>query len=87
MKPYSETKEKNYVIRTFSQNLDEDELKWHRDRENRLVIPMHETDWLFQRENHLPEPIVGKILIKEGEWHRVLKGTGDLTVKVFKNGF
>jgi len=85
MNPYSEIKEKEYAIRTFSQDLDENELKWHRDREDRIVVPMHETDWLFQRENHLPEAIKDKILIKEGEWHRILKGTGDLTVKIFKN--
>lgn len=87
MKPYSEINQKNYVVRTFSQDLNEDELKWHRDHENRIVIPTHETNWLFQRENCLPEPIEDKILIKRGEWHRILKGTGDLTVKVFKNAF
>lgn len=87
MKPYFEQKEKNYIIRTFSQELNEDELKWHKDRENRVVVPVQETDWLFQRENCLPEPIRDEILIRQGEWHRILKGTGDLTVKIFKNAF
>jgi hypothetical protein len=45
---------------------------------------MHNTDWLFQRENQLPEPIIGKINTKAGEWHRVIKGTGSLEVEIIK---
>lgn len=85
MKPYFEEKHKNFVVRTFSEKLDEDELKWHVDEEDRLVVPVNETNWLFQRENELPEPINGPIKIRSGEWHRVIKGDGDLVVKIYKN--
>lgn len=85
MNPYSEEKHNNFVVRTFSQNLDENELKWHKDREDRVVVPMHETNWMFQRENQLPEKISKEIKIKANEWHRVIKGDGDLTVKIYKN--
>jgi hypothetical protein len=84
MLPFSEKRENNYSIRTFSENLDSHELKWHKDKEDRIVIPLKETNWLFQRENHLPEPINKEIKIKANEWHRVIKGTGDLVIKVFK---
>lgn len=72
-------------VRTFSDTLDSHELKWHQDREDRTVIPLKETNWLFQRDNCLPERIEGPIKIKANEWHRVIKGTGDLVVKVIKH--
>jgi hypothetical protein len=84
--PFKEKKLlKNEYVRTFSENTDSHELKWHQDREDRTVIPVSETDWLFQRDNHLPETIVGPINIKANEWHRIIKGKGDLVVKVTKH--
>lgn len=80
MLPFSEKGE----IRTFSQDIDPDELKWHRDREDRVVTPVGENDWMFQRDNSLPEPMNHEIRIPSGEWHRVIKGTTDLVVRVQK---
>lgn len=72
-------------IRTFLKETDSEELKWHRDREDRTVMPLEDNDWMFQRENQLPEPISGEIRISAGEWHRVIKGTTDLKIRVVKN--
>jgi hypothetical protein len=80
MGPYTEKGE----IRTFSKDTEPDELKWHRDREERIVSPIGQNDWLFQRDNELPKPIEGDIRIPKGEWHRVIKGTTDLVVRVQK---
>lgn len=80
MRPYREDGD----IRTFSKDIDSHELKWHRDDEDRVVAPLNENDWLFQRDNSLPEPIIGEIRIARGEWHRVIKGTTDLVVRVRK---
>lgn len=80
MEPY----EDNGDIRTFSVDVDPHELKWHRDDEDRVVVPVGDNDWLFQRDNHLPEPINGEIRIPAGEWHRVIKGTTDLVVRIQK---
>lgn len=71
-------------IRTFSKDVESEELKWHRDREDRIVTPINSNDWMFQRDNSLPEPIDKEIFIKKGEWHRVIKGTSDLEIKVKK---
>lgn len=71
-------------IRIFSKDVDSEELKWHRDREDRIVTPINNNDWMFQRDNCLPEPIDKEIFIKKGEWHRVIKGTTDLEIKVKK---
>jgi hypothetical protein len=84
--PFEEAKQDvNIFVRKFSENTEEEEFVWHRDNEDRVVYPIHETDWKFQRDNKLPEPILGEIKIKAGEWHRVIKGTGDLELKIIKN--
>ena len=82
--PFKEVKKGNASIRKFSEDVDSSELHWHKDNEDRIVVPLNKTNWLFQRENQLPEPIVGEIKIKAHEWHRVIKGEGDLEVKIFK---
>lgn len=83
--PYEESSNGKISVRKFSENVDDHELKWHKDNEDRIVIPLKKTNWMFQKENCLPEPIIGEIKIKSGEWHRVIKGTGDLEVKIIKN--
>jgi len=72
--------------RTFSKDVDSEELKWHRDEEDRVVVPLNQNDWQFQRDNCLPEPLNKEVEIKRGEWHRVIKGTTDLEVKIIKRG-
>lgn len=71
-------------VRTFRADLDPEELKWHRDDEDRLVVPLNDNDWLFQRDNSLPVPMDGEIRVGRGEWHRVIKGTTDLVVRIRK---
>jgi hypothetical protein len=71
-------------IRTFSKDVDSHELKWHRDEEDRTVTPLNQNDWMFQRDDSLPEPIDKEIRIPRGEWHRVIKGTTDLKVRILK---
>lgn len=82
--PFDEEKFKGYVIRSFSKNTASDELKWHTDGEDRTIIPLNENDWMIQLDNELPKPIKGKIFIPEGKYHRVIKGTTDLHIKVIK---
>lgn len=76
--------DKDIFIRVFSGSIEEEDLLWHWDEEDRVVYSIHETDWKFQRDNSLPQNIEGEIFIRAGEWHRLIKGTGDLKVKVKK---
>ena len=55
--PYEEKVEGNVSIRKFSAEVDEMELVWHRDREDRLIESTHPTDWKFQMDNKIPEII------------------------------
>ena len=56
---------------------------WHRDYENRIVESIVETDWMIQIDNELPK-VIDKVLIPMGVYHRVIKGTGDLKIKLQK---
>lgn len=83
--PYAEDKIADEVyIRTFSKDTLENDLKWHWDEEDRIIEAVEPTDWTFQFDNDLPQPIVGQIYIPKGVMHRVIKGTGDFKVKVTK---
>jgi hypothetical protein len=76
--------DENNFIRKFYQHTDSGELVWHRDREDRIVEAMHDTDWLVQIDNQLPKKFEGEIHIPKGVYHRLIKGTGDLEIKLQK---
>ena len=82
--PFQETKlSNNEFIRVFSQDTDSGEYMWHRDFEDRIIESIVETDWLIQIDNELPK-VIDKVLIPMGVYHRVIKGTGDLKIKLQK---
>ncbi len=73
------------VLRVFEEGVDEADLLWHWDDEDRIVhVLTEESDWLFQFDNQLPIPMKGKIKIPKGVWHRVIKGTGNLEIIIEK---
>lgn len=83
-KPYQEKKIGNLKKRTFKESVDSDELVWHRDRLDRYVYIEKNNGWLLQMDNELPK------LMQEGRtyfipketYHRVIKGTDDLIIKI-----
>lgn len=85
MKPYIDIETTDrYIIREFSQNINPIELMWHRDDEDRIVEIIGETDWKLQLDNQLPTSMNEPIFIPRHEWHRVIKGTGNLLLKIYK---
>ncbi len=82
--PFTQKNEDGYIVRTFTHDVESEELTWHYDLHERFVVCEHDTDWQIQFDNGLPKQI------KKGEtvhvpplvYHRVIKGTGDLTVKI-----
>jgi hypothetical protein len=84
--PFQETKlDNNVFIREFKQNTDSGDYQWHRDREDRIIESIGETDWQIQLDDELPKVIQGEVFIPMGVYHRVIKGTGDLKIKLIKN--
>ena len=85
-KPYRDLEVTDeYIIREFNENIDPIELLWHRDDEDRTVEILGETDWKVQLDNTLPTSLNESIFIKRQEWHRVIKGTGTLKLKIYKS--
>jgi hypothetical protein len=85
MRPYIniETTD-NYIIREFSQDTDELDLIWHMDNEDRTIIAIEETDWMFQFDDELPIPLNSPISIPRHKVHRVIKGSGNLKLKIIR---
>ena len=86
MKPYQEqVLEENTFIREFSQDIDELDLIWHMDGEDRTIVAVEETDWLFQFDDELPLSLNSPIFIPQHKIHRVIKGTNNLKLKIIKH--
>jgi hypothetical protein len=83
-RPYTQTGSETALIRTFSEDVQEFELVWHRDREDRIVTPLHNTDWKFQLDNDIPRVLKEEIFIPKETYHRLIKGTGNLKVNIVK---
>ena len=77
----------NTFIRTFSADVDEMDLIWHADKENRIITVLEGNGWKFQFDEELPIEMEDgiDITIPKGVIHRVIKGKGPLKIKVFKD--
>lgn len=72
------------IMRTFSSDVDSEELKWHYDLKDRLVQVVKGDLWMLQMDNKLPEILtpLKEYFIPKGVYHRVIKGNGDLVVMI-----
>jgi hypothetical protein len=89
MKPYSDNRQsKNEFIRVFDSNVSEEELIWHRDRKDREIVILEGRDWKLQYDNKLPISLEeNKVYrIKAGDYHRILKGNGNLILQIRETG-
>ena len=85
-KPYTDVEiTDDYIIREFGDNIDPIELMWHRDDEDRTIEIIGNTDWKLQLDNSLPTSLQERIFIPKHEWHRVIKGTKTLKLKIYKS--
>lgn len=83
--PFNENRiSENVYIRTFTNDIDIDDLVWHRDAEDRIIKPLNKTDWLIQIDNELPKLIISEIFIPKGVYHRLIKGSDDLKIQLTK---
>lgn len=82
--PFKEDIKNSWYYRKFSGDLLDEELKWHWDEEDRLVVPLSENDWMVQLEDELPKKFSEPIFIEKNKLHRLIKGTGDLELKLKK---
>lgn len=83
--PYKDTSlGNNQYIREFTSDIDIHELEWHIDREDRIVEVIENNGWFVQIDNQLPHILKEKLYIPKETYHRVIKGRGNLKVKITK---
>ena len=82
--PFTQEKYNDHIIRTFSKDVDSDELKWHFDLENRKVTVLESEGWLFQMDNELPVELKPNdvVHIPKNIYHRIKRGNNDLKIKI-----
>lgn len=81
-KPYDE----EGSVRMFSPDVDEYDLEWHVDYEDRIVNVIQSDGWKLQFDNQIPQELIKnqEIFIEKMAWHRIIKGAGQLIVKITK---
>jgi hypothetical protein len=82
VRPYNDIETSQFIYREFTQDIPEDELVWHRDRRDRRVTVLNETDWQFQFDDEIPQLLKDTIFIPKSRYHRVIKGTGNLHIQI-----
>lgn len=73
--------------RSFKDTIDSDELLWHQDERDRTIRIFSGKDWKLQFDDQLP------FVLEEGKeyqipnhiYHRVIKGNGDLIIRIKEN--
>ena len=77
----------NIFIRTFSADVDEMDLIWHTDKENRFIKVLEGNGWQFQYDEELPFEMTDGLgfPVMKGQIHRVIKGLGPLKIELHKN--
>jgi hypothetical protein len=77
----------NIFIRTFSADVDEMDLIWHTDKENRFIKVLEGNGWQFQYDEELPFEMTDGLgfPVMKGQIHRVIKGVGPLKIELHKN--
>ena len=83
--PFIQTKlSENKALRTFNESVNNAELIWHMDREDRLITVLESDSWKLQMDNSLPVELKkGKTyFIPKMTYHRVIKGSGSLVLEL-----
>ena len=85
---YSDTKiSHNKKRRVFNESIDSNELKWHRDKYDRIIFVESSNGWKLQMDEELSQDLkVGqKYSINKETYHRVIKGSGDLKIVIIED--
>ncbi len=83
--PYTDLgTETNLILREFKEDVDDNELIWHRDKSDREVTVLSGYNWKLQMDDELPEELKhGRVYhINKMVYHRLIKGSGKLLLKI-----
>lgn len=84
MLPYIDEEHPDHTLRIFDSTFDANDFYWHKDKKDRLITAVSGEDWELQIDNQLPIKLeIDKVYpVKKETWHRIIKGTGDLILKI-----
>ena len=82
--PYQELRTFDTILRKFKEDINEGELVWHRDRRDRKVEILNNTNWMVQLEDEIPHQLKETIFIPKNTYHRLIKGAGDLDLRILE---
>ena len=68
------------VLREFSKDLSNEELNWHRDKEDRLVEVKKGSGWYLQMENEIP------VLMSEGLKFHINENI-PISINIYRRGY
>jgi len=82
--PFKQEIISNKIIRTFSSEVQNEELKWHYDLKDRVVKVLEGENWKLQMDDELPEKLtpLKEYFIPKGVYHRVIKGENNLVIEI-----
>jgi|TARA_R110000803_G_scaffold171630_1_gene234526 hypothetical protein len=74
----------NRFKRVFDEQVDNSELIWHKDKEDRVIYVIESNSWKIQYDNQLPIDLVNgnTYYVKKENYHRVHKGKGNLVIEI-----
>lgn len=85
MHPYSDTEHnQGSFVRIFSKDLDELELIWHRDKNNRTFVVESGVGWKLQMDDDLPITLIqgNSYFIAKNIFHRLWRGNTMLQIRI-----
>ena len=85
-KPYFETSLGNVKYRRFEGKVEESDLVWHRDANDRQIKVVEGQGWQLQFDNELPVELVKDetYFIASETYHRLIKGQGELVLEIIE---
>lgn len=89
VEPYFDyVEEDGTKIRTFGESFDDEDYVWHRDLEDRTIAILSGDNWKLQFDNELPIDLNEGDLVEIPKmvYHRLIKGTTDLQIRIWENG-
>ena len=74
----------NVFTRVFKDDVEKEQLIWHKDKKDRVVKVIYGTGWKLQYDNELPTELeIGQnYYIKKEQFHRLHKGNSELKLEI-----
>jgi hypothetical protein len=71
-------------VRIFKENVDEHNLVWHRDSNDRIIKIIEGNNWKIQYDDSLPMLLEQghSYFIPKNDYHRVIQGNDNLIIEI-----